>query len=609
LINSNLDDSSFRKAAEAELRIAAVAFESFEGMMITDASGTILRVNRAFSDITGYAADEVLGQTPRLLQSGRHDADFYREMWETIDSTGRWEGEVWDRRRNGEVHPKWLTISAVKDAAGDVTHYIGTHADISERKKTEERVQALAFFDQLTGLPNRTLLLDRLKQARAASVRNETRGALLLIDLDNFKTINDTLGHNVGDQLLKLAAQRLKQCVRTGDTAARLGGDEFVVMLANLSTSKLEAATAAELVAEKIVNTLGDDYRLDNVTVPGTASIGVTMFNGQNATINDLMKQADIAMYKAKDAGRNAFRFFDPAMESAVKERIFLEQDLRRALEHKEFLLHYQPQVSGEGRTTGAEVLVRWQHPQRGMVSPAAFIPLAEETGLILPLGNWVLETACTQLVCWATREDTAGLTLAVNVSARQFRQSDFVDQVTALIKRTGANPQRLKLELTESMLVEDVEEVIKKMLALKAFGVSFSLDDFGTGYSSLSYLKRLPLDQLKIDQSFVRDVLSDPNDAAIARTIVALAQSLGLGVIAEGVETEAQRDFLANAGCHTYQGYFFSRPLPVDDFEQLVRKAIAPDFPHVGRTVHGKKHSGAGVLAESVGRPDGCRA
>jgi EAL domain-containing protein (putative c-di-GMP-specific phosphodiesterase class I) len=344
-----------------------------------------------------------------------------------------------------------------------------------------------------------------------------------------------------------------------------------VVTLANLSTSQLEAAASTEMVAEIILDTLGNSYQLDDTTVHGTASIGITMFRGQHTTIDDMMKQADLALYKAKDAGRNTFRFFDPAMESAVKERVALEDDLRRAVEQQEFLLHYQPQVAREGRVTGAEVLVRWQHPQRGMVSPAEFIPLAEDTGLILALGHWVMETACLQLARWATRTETAALTLAVNVSARQFHHADFVDRVTTLIERTGANPQRLKLELTESMLVENVEEIIEKMLALKASGVSFSLDDFGTGYSSLSYLKRLPLDQLKIDQSFVRDVLNDPNDAVIARTIVTLAHSLGLGVIAEGVEIQAQRDFLAKSGCHAYQGYFFSRPLPLEAFEQFI--------------------------------------
>ena len=569
-----VEDITERKHAEAELRIAARAFDSQDGMMITDAHGIILRVNRAFTEITGYTSDEAVGQTPRLLQSGRHNADFYRAMWETINRTGGWQGEIWDRRKNGEVYLKWLTISTVKADDGAITHYIGVHFDITERKKAEEEIKKLAFFDQLTGLPNRILLLDRLKQAMTASARSGNHGALLFIDLDNFKTLVDTLGHDIGDLLLKQAAQRLTTCVREGDTVARLGGDEFVVVLASIDASEREAASATEAVAEKILATLAATYQLDNYVYRNTASIGVTLFNGAAISIDELMKQADLTMYKAKSAGRNTLRFFDPVMEIAVKERAALEEDLRRAVEENQFSLHYQPQIADERRVTGAEALLRWQHPQRGMVSPASFIPLAEETGLILPLGHWVLETACGQLARWSSQPEMAHLTVAVNVSAHQFRQHDFVDQVLAALQRTGANPQKLKLELTESLLVANMDDIIAKMSALKAKGVGFSLDDFGTGYSSLSYLKQLPLDQLKIDQSFVRDVLIDPNDAAIARTIVALAQSLGLGVIAEGVETEAQRDFLANSGCHAYQGYFFSRALPLEDFEVFVRSA-----------------------------------
>ena len=569
-------DITVRKSAEANQRIAAAAFESQECMMITDADGVILRVNQAFVETTGYPADEVVGRKPSLLKSGRHNADFYREMWESIHRTGGWQGEVWDRRKNGEEYPKWLTISAVKGDDGRVTHYIGSHFDITERKIAEEKINELAYFDQLTSLPNRTLLLDRLKQAMTASSRNETHGALLFIDLDNFKTLNDSLGHDMGDLLLKQVAQRLMACVREGDTVARQGGDEFVIMLANLSANAEEAAVGVETVAEKILATLDQAYLLSHVTFRSTASIGITLFKGQLTTVDNLMKQADLAMYKSKKGGRNALRFFDPDMESAVKQRAVLEDDLRRALEEQQFLLHYQAQVEGESHLTGAEVLVRWGHPQRGMVLPADFIFLAEETGLILPLGQWVLETACTQLAVWATRPEMAHLTLAVNVSAHQFSQNDFVDQVLGVLNDTGANPQRLKLELTESLLLENVQNVIEKMFALKAKGVGFSLDDFGTGYSSLSYLKRLPLDQLKIDQSFVRDVLSDPNDAAIAKTIVALAKSLGLSVIAEGVETEAQKDCLTNLGCHAYQGYFFSRPLSLDGFEEFAQRSCA---------------------------------
>ena len=516
-------DITERKRAEAELRIAATAFESQECKVVTDAEGLILKFNKAFAESSGYTADEVVGLTPQLFQSGRHSENFYHEMWETIHRTGEWQGEVWDRRKSGEVYPKWLTISAVRDASGAVTNYIGTHHDITERKKAEEKIEALAFFDQLTGLPNRTLLLDRLKQGMTASGRSGRYCALLFIDLDNFKTLNDTLGHDIGDALLKQVALRLKSCVREVDTVARLGGDEFVIILVSLSASEAEAAIGTEVIADNILDTLNQAYTLNGAAHRSTASIGATLFKGTSISSDELMKQADLAMYRAKAAGRNTCLFFDPAMEVAVKERAALEADLRLALEERQFLLHYQAQVTGEQRLIGAEVLVRWQHPKRGMVSPADFIPLAEESGLILPLGHWVLETACRQLVKWAGQVELAPLTIAVNVSVQQFRQPGFVAEVLDVLKATGANPSRLKLELTESLLVHDVEEIIEKMFALKAKGISFSLDDFGTGYSSLSYLKRLPLDQLKIDQSFVRDVLIDPNDATIAKTIIAL--------------------------------------------------------------------------------------
>ncbi len=562
-----------QQRSDGALRIAATAFESQEGMVITDANSVILRVNRAFTETTGYTAEEAVGQTPRLLSSGRHDTAFYAEMWESIKRTGGWQGEIWDRRKNGEVYPEWLTITAVKSDDGSVTHYVGTHTDITARKVAEDEIKHLAFYDSLTQLPNRRLLLDRLQQALASSARSGSNGALLFIDLDNFKTLNDTLGHEKGDLLLQQVAQRLATCVREGDTVARFGGDEFVVMLEDLSENPEEAATQTETVGEKILATLNQPYLLAGYENRSTPSIGLTLFNGHRNSIEELLKQADLAMYQSKTAGRNTLRFFDPEMQAIVTDRAALEVELREAVRQQQFILYYQPQVVGDGRLTGAEALVRWRHPRRGMVSPTEFIGLAEETGLILPLGHWVLETACAQLAKWAAQPNTAHLSLAVNVSAHQFRQDDFVAQVLAVLGSTGANPQRLKLELTESLLVSNVENTIAKMTALKAQGVGFSLDDFGTGYSSLSYLKRLPLDQLKIDQSFVRDILIDPNDAAIAKMVVALAESLGLTVIAEGVEIEAQRNFLARQGCHAYQGYLFSRPLPLDEFEEFAQR------------------------------------
>jgi len=566
-------DISERKQAEESTRIAATAFEGQEGMMIVNAGNVIVRVNQAFSIITGYSAAEAVGQNPGMLRSGQHNPAFYAAMWDSINQTGAWQGEIWNKNKSGSLYPEWLIITAVKDEGGQVTHYVGSFTDISERKKAEEEINHLAFYDPLTQLPNRRLLLDRLKQAVTSSVRNEKYGALLFIDLDNFKTLNDTLGHDIGDLLLQQVALRLTSCVREGDTVARLGGDEFVVILEDLSKNMHKSANQCEYVGEKIISVLNQPYQLAKYTHHNTPSIGVTLFLNHQGSIDELMKRADLAMYQAKAAGRNTMRLFDPEMQSVVTTRAALEVDLREAILKEQFVLHYQAQVVGEGRLTGVEALVRWQHPQRGMVSPLEFISLAEDTGLILPLGHWVLKTACTQLATWATRPEMSHLTIAVNVSARQLHHRDFVDQVMSVIEHTGANPQRLKLELTESLLVDDVEDIIAKMNTLKEKGVGFSLDDFGTGYSSLSYLKRLPLDQLKIDQSFVKDILTDPNDAAIAKMVIVLAESLGLLVIAEGVEIAAQKDFLARQGCHAYQGYFFSRPLPLEAFEEFAKR------------------------------------
>ena len=471
--------------------------------------------------------------------------------------------------------PRWFELSVARKAvaAGEDPRFIVLSRDITERKIAEDEVKNLAYYDPLTQLPNRRLLFDRLTHAMTSSTRSERHGALLFIDLDDFKTVNDSLGHDQGDLLLQEAAQRLTACVRDDDTVARLGGDEFVVMLEGLSKDERDAATQAKRVGKKILARLNLPYSFNGHTQHSSASAGVTMFCNHRDTIDDLLKQADMAMYQAKAAGRNALRFFDTEMQVAVMTRAALEEDLHEALRGDQFLLYYQPQVIGESSLIGVEALVRWQHPQRGLVPPIEFITLAEDTGLILPLGQWVLETACTQLAVWAGRPKMEHLTVAVNVSARQFHQHGFVDQVLAALERTGANPQRLKLELTESMLVNDIEGVIAKMTSLKDKGVSFSLDDFGTGYSSLAYLKRLPLDQLKIDQGFIRNILSDVNDAAIAKMVIALAKNLGITVIAEGVETKAQQDHLAFIGCPACQGYLFGRPLPLDAFEELVAR------------------------------------
>jgi len=573
-------DLADRKRAEGELRIAAIAFEAQEGMLVTDGERRILRVNQAFTRITGYTSSEVLGCLPSLLSSGRHGTEFFGDINRTLAEQGRWEGEIWNRRKNGDVFPAWLNITAVLDDNKFVTNYVATFTDITQRKAAEDQIRQLAFFDPLTGLPNRRLLMDRLQHAIATSARSGQCGALLFIDLDHFKTINDTMGHDKGDLLLQQVAQRLGETVRQEDTVARLGGDEFVVLLEGMGNSAQQAAANSTVIAQKIITHLNRVYVLAGVEYHSTPSMGITLYDGKESNVDELLKQADLAMYQTKGAGRNGMRFFDPQMQAEVSHRAALESDIRQGILLGQFLLHYQPQVDSRGHVVGAEALLRWAHPTRGMVSPAMFIPVAEESGHILALGSWVLEAACAQLLGWANDPVSAHLTLAVNVSARQFRQPDFAEYVLGLLEYTGANPQLLKLELTESLLADNLEDVIVKMGALRARGVGFSLDDFGTGYSSLSYLKRLPLDQLKIDQSFVSDVLTDPNDASIARTIVALASGLGLAVIAEGVETEAQRLFLLDAGCETYQGYLFSKPLGAEHFARFLHSTLA-DVSH----------------------------
>jgi diguanylate cyclase (GGDEF)-like protein len=471
----------------------------------------------------------------------------------------------------------WFEISLTKKAGGNAAdpRFIVLSRNVTQRKASEDEINKLAFYDALTGLPNRRLMLDRLRQALSVSARSGRRGALLFIDLDNFKTLNDTQGHDMGDLLLQQVAQRLTQCMRQGDTVARLGGDEFVVMIEELSDCRDDAAAQAENIGEKILAAISQPCPLAGVDYLVTPSIGITLYADHQQSTDELLKQADLAMYQAKSAGRNTLRFFDPAMQSVVTARVGLETDIRNGILRGQFQLYYQPQINRDGATVGAEVLLRWPHPERGMISPAEFIPLAEDTGLILPLGNWVLETGFTQLGVWAQDERTRHLTLSINVSARQFRQPDFVPYILDLITYTGVNPKRVKLELTESLLVDNVEETTAKMIALKKIGVGFSLDDFGTGYSSLSYLKRLPLDQLKIDQSFVCDLMTDPNDAAIALAVITLGHSLGLNVIAEGVETQAQHDYLHRQGCDAYQGYLLGRPMPLADFNRRLHPSL----------------------------------
>jgi diguanylate cyclase (GGDEF)-like protein/PAS domain S-box-containing protein len=566
-------DISSRKQADAELRIAATAFESQEGMQITDANCALLRVNNAFTNITGYTVADVIGKNPRILSSGKHNTAFFAAMWESINNTGTWEGEIQNRRKNGEIFPAYVNITAVKDSTGTVTNYVSTLTDITLKSEAAEKIKHLAFYDSLTGLPNRRLLTDRLHQAFSSGARSGREGALMFIDLDNFKDINDTLGHDIGDLLLQQVAQRLRSCVREGDTVARMGGDEFVVMLEELSARAIESATQTKRVGEKILSVLNQPYQLASHEYHCTASIGATLFSDHHQSGEELLKRADIALYQAKKAGRNTMRFFNPKMQEVINARTSLESELRKALDSRQFQLHYQIQVDSAQHALGAEALIRWLHPQRGLVSPLQFIPLAEETGLILPIGQWVLETACAQIKLWEQDALTRDLVLAVNVSAKQFRQGNFVSQVKIAVQHHAINPNMLKLELTESMLLDNIEDTITTMNELKGIGIQFSLDDFGTGYSSLQYLKRLPLDQLKVDQSFVRDIAIDSSDNAIVRTIIAMAHSLDIDVIAEGVEKEEQRQLLLDSGCTHFQGYLFSQPVPIGQFEELLKQ------------------------------------
>jgi diguanylate cyclase (GGDEF)-like protein/PAS domain S-box-containing protein len=564
-------DIAQRKRSEEALRVAAATFETHDGILITDAKANIQRVNRAFEKITGYSQSEVLGMNPRLMSSGRHDAAFYKEMWERLTQDGAWSGEIWDRRKSGEVYPKWITITAVKDEQGKVTNYVAIFSDITERKRSEEEIHNMAFYDALTQLPNRRLFLDRLRNALAISARSGAIGALLFIDLDRFKVLNDTLGHDYGDQLLIEVANRIRACVRETDTVARLGGDEFVVVLEDIGGNQDEASYRAGLVAEKIRDALSRVYQLKDHQHFSSPSIGVEMFYDGSDSVDELIKHADVAMYQAKNAGRNTVRFYDPTLQQDLDMRAMLENDLRRAIENDEMQLYYQIQVDGARRIVGVEALLRWQHPQRGMISPAYFIPVAEESMMIIDLGDWVLHQACAQLVRWSNDPHMAGLVMAVNVSAHQFAEQDFVTHLEAILKQHAVDPARLKLELTEGVVLNDIAEVVEKMDALNTLGVRLSLDDFGTGYSSLAYLKQLPVSQLKIDQSFVRDITTDLSDAGMVRSIIDMAKNFGHDVIAEGVETEEQLNFLKLHGCMAYQGYYFSKPLPLKDLQRLV--------------------------------------
>ncbi len=568
LLQGVFRDIRQRLQDEMALKRAARVFESSqEAILLTDTECNIVSVNPAFLEMTGYRADEVIGKNPRLLSSGRHPPEFFADMWHALTGEDKWQGEVWNRRSNGDDFPVWLRISVYRDAAGKVRNYVGTSTDISERLDAQERIRQLAYFDPLTRLPNRRMLQDRAQQALASAEREGNSLALLFVDLDHFKTINDSLGHSAGDQLLSEVAQRLTASVRRMDTVARLGGDEFVVLLAETTLDG-----AAE-VARKILDVVARPFLVEQHELGVTPSLGISLFPQDGRDFETLLKHADTAMYRAKESGRNAYQFFASEMNVAALERLVLENSLRQGLERGEFILYYQPQINvASGRIIGSEALVRWRHPKIGLVPPGKFIPAAEISGLIVSIGEWVLREACRQNRAW----QDAGLppiSVAVNISSVQFRGGQLEGNVRSVLAETGMSAEFLELELTEGILMGGANETVETLRRLSTLGVKLAIDDFGTGYSSLSYLKRFPVDKLKIDQSFVRDIVTDPDDWAIAKAVISMGHSLRLDVIAEGVEHAEQLEMLRDQGCDEVQGYYFSIPLPAQEFAELLRQ------------------------------------
>lgn len=563
-------DVTEQKRVELRLRQAARVFENTsEGVVITDPDQRIVAVNQAFTRITGYSEEEVWGCQPNILRSGRHGDDYYRQMWKAILACGRWQGEIWNRRKDGTEYPEWLNISEVRDDAGTITNYIGVFSDITSIKEAQDRLEYTAHHDALTGLPNRLLFRDRMEQALAVSRRLGTSVALLFVDLDRFKVINDTLGHEAGDLLLQEVARRLVGCMREEDAVARTGGDEFVVIQKGLAHPE-----DAALLATRILEEAGRPFSLAGHEIVTSLSIGISLCPQDGDDAGALLKNADAAMYRAKEKGRNGYQYYSNEMTAAGVERLQLESDLRLALQRDELRVHYQPQVDlATGRIVGAEALVRWQHATRGMVPPAVFIPMAEDSGMIGRIGEWVLNTACRDARAWQL-QGLPPLRVAVNVSGRQLAHDDVAERVAVALRSAGLDATWLEVEVTESVVMQDAARAISTLNTLKEMGVALAIDDFGTGYSSLSYLKRFPIDKLKIDKSFVDGMVEDPGDAAIAIAIIAMAHSLRHTVIAEGVETEAQVDFLRVQGCDEAQGYYFCRPLAAPAFTEFLRQA-----------------------------------
>ncbi len=568
LVRGSITNIRERLEAEERQRLTAKLFENTaEAVIITDCEQRIIQVNDAFRKISGYSADEVLGQTPKLFASGRHSPGFFREMWHSLHTEGRWQGEIWDRRKNGESYPKWLTISEVRNDNGRVTHYLGQFTDITENKAKEERLLQLAITDHLTGLYNRTSFLQILDESIYDAKRNGFECAVLFFDLDGFKRVNDSLGHDIGDRLLRSVAERLKQKSRANDTAARLGGDEFT-LLVKQSRTDIDLAR----LADKLLRALAEPYVLDNHTIHLTASLGISRYPMDGKESKELLKNADMAMYRAKHAGRNGYQFYSFEMKAQVQRQMSLEMELRRALAEREFELHYQPQVDLiSGRIISVEALIRWQHPSEGLRYPGYFIDVAEQSGLICQIGNWVLQHACQQAKQWQQRHNIT-LPVAVNLSAKQFQHpKSLLQQVDNALASSGLAPQLLELEITESMLLDNVEEALETLSALRTTGIRVAIDDFGTGYSSLAYLKQFAADKLKIDRSFVRDLEHDPDDAAIVQATIALGHSLGLKVMAEGVENAPQKAFLTRLGCDQIQGFYIAPALAADALLEFV--------------------------------------
>ncbi len=569
LIIAEFRDITERKRTEEKLRLASKVIESTaESMIITDNEGTIIDVNPAFCMTTGYCPEEVLGQRPNMMKSDCHDEKFYRHMWTSLLETGQWQGEIWDRRKNGEIFPKRLSISAVRKGEDQVSHYIGVFSDISKLKETQQRLQHLAYYDALTDLPNRALFIDRLQVNLTSAARHQRSVAVLFVDLDGFKFVNDTLGHRVGDVLLVEAARRQQEVLREADTVARLGGDEFTILL-----SELASPQTAETVARRVVETLAQPFFIAGQEICISASVGVALSTTDGTNAEKLLRSADAAMYSAKQRGKNNYQFFDIEMETRSRERLRLETGLRHAIPNHELFLHYQPKLDlNTLEVVGVEALLRWRHPELGLVPPAVFIPVAEETGLIVSIGKFVLREACLQAKVWQQNE-LAQVPVAVNISPRQFHTKHLVKDVCAILEQTGLAPTLLELELTESLVMDDIERNISLLKEFKALGIRISIDDFGTGYSSLSYLKRLPVDTVKIDKSFVSELTHDHDDNVIVSTIIAMANNMHINVIAEGVETTDQFNTLKDGGCNEAQGYLFSKPVSGECLESAMAK------------------------------------